>query len=117
MKKFEKTMFLLMTSVIVILSISMSVQAKEVTDSISNNVTSITPRIDINYPTPALIKDSNVPLREEPDLSSEVLQTLQQGYFVQINTEDAIEVDGIKWYPCKYGYVCGYVNAQYVRIL
>lgn len=117
MKRFEKTVFLLMTSVIVILSISMPVRAKEITDNISNNVAAITPRSDINYPIPALIKDSNVPLRETPSLSGEILLTLQQGYFIQINTEDVVEVDGIKWYPCKYGYIYGYVDAQYVRII
>lgn len=117
MKRLEKTVFLLITSVIFILSVSMPVQAKVITDNISNNVANITPRIDINYPTSALINGSNVPLRETPGLSGEVLQTLQQGYFIQINTENAVEVDGIKWYPCKYGYIYGYVDARYVRII
>lgn len=117
MKKLKKSVFLLMTSMICILSISISVQAEEIAASNSNNIANIMPRTDINYSTPALINDNDVPLRETPSLSGEVLMTLQQGYFVQINTENAIEADGKKWYPCKYGYLYGYVDAQYVRMI
>lgn len=117
MQKVKKTVFLLMTSMVFILSISISAQAKDITANSSNNIANITPRIDVNYPTPALINHKDVLLRETPSLSGETLMTLQQGYFVQINTEEAIEADGIKWYPCKYGYLYGYVDARYVHII
>lgn len=117
MKRFGKTVFLLMTSMMFILSISMPVQAKEITGNLSNNIAGITPRSDVNYPTPALIIENNVQLRETPGLSGEVLQILQQGYFVQVNTENAIVEDDIVWYTCKYGPICGYVDSTKVRIV
>ena len=117
MMKFKRTFSLLMMSAMLLLQVSVPVQAKEVIDCSKSDITNISPRSDINYPTPALITEANVPMKETPEVSGNVIMTLQQGYFIQIDKDNAIESDGITWYPCKYGYVYGYVNAQYVRII
>lgn len=117
MKNFKKVLSLLIVSTILLLPVSMSTQAKEITDGSKSDITNISPISDINYTTPALITEDNVPMKDAPGLSGSVLMTLQRGYFIQIDKENAIESDGIKWYPCKHGDVYGYVSAEYVKIV
>ncbi|MCI8668110.1 MAG: hypothetical protein HFI34_01105 [Lachnospiraceae bacterium] len=116
MKKFKRTLSLLMMSAMLILPISIPAQAKEITDG-SNDITNIAPISDINYATPAIITEDNVAMKDAPGLAGTVLMTLQRAYFIQIDKANAIESDGILWYPCKYGYVYGYVAAEYVKIV
>lgn len=117
MKKLKRALSLLMMSAILFLPTAIPVQAGEVTNNTYNNVANVTPKSDNKYTTPALVTDANVPMKETAGLSGKDLMLLQKGYLVQLDLTNAVEVDGVKWYPCKYAYVYGFIEAQYVHII
>lgn len=117
MKNLKKAISLLMIGSVLILPTAMSVQAKKAADNTSCNRASIMPTSDSVYTTPAIVTEDNVALRKTSGLSGEVLMMLQKGYFVQIDVKNAVEVDGIKWYPCKHGSVYGFIDANCVRLI
>lgn len=110
MKKFmKKTVSLLMAGAMVILPVTMSVQANQV----SNN-TKIVNATTKNVFGNAKIKGDGVRIRKGPSTSATIAGTLYKGDRVQAKYQ--AYGDGLWWYYCKTeSGIEGYIATKYIQ--
>ncbi len=111
MKKLVKTLSILMMSAILILPVSMPVQAEEIDNDTNESVT-----YDIAAYWNAKITGDGVNIRYGASLSTAVLGQLYTGDLVHVFYET--DGSGLRWcYIRTHSGITGYVAAQYVQYL
>lgn len=121
MRKFRKSVSLLMMSAMLILPTAIPVQAEETDNNTTANVESVVARASYSYTSPANTTASDVCLRRTASTSGEIMLLLKKGASLMVDEANALKRDSIWWYPCKYtsggNTYYGFVAAQYVHVI
>ena len=120
MKKFKKTVSLIMMSAILVLPTVMPVQAEEIqnTEEVGVVVAAVNKS---DFETPAKITGDGVRLRKTPGMDGVILESMEKGEKVLVDTNKSVYVADqghlVKWYYCyrTKTKTVGYVYESYVR--
>lgn len=115
MKNLKRILPLAMAGAMLVSPVSMSAQAKVIDNNTEENA--IVTTTTSSYSSPALIKGSDVAFRRTASLSGEIIMYFQNNTSIHVDKNNQVKVNGIWWYPCKYGNTYGYVAAQYVYVI
>lgn len=117
MNKLKRILPLAMAGAMLVSPVSMSAQAKVIDNNTEENAVVAVTASSYSYSSPAYIRGSNVAFRRSPGLSGTVIMYFQNNTSIHVDKNNQVKVDGISWYPCKYGNTYGYVAAQYVYVI